>query len=307
MPPTAQHEALHRIFQRDEALFARAVARVFNVMVPAPVDVTVLGTDLTETEPMERRPDSVLQAEFMVEESTGKYILVIESQTDPDEERRRRWPHYIAHLHDKYGCPVILAVVCSKRSTALWARAPIEIGLPDLVCVTASLVVFGPDNVPAITSPEEAADDLTLAVFSALTHSRGAEEELNGILEALAAALATIDEESAANLAEFTETGLGNTAGRQIWRTLMATRTYPFVSQLRLQGREEGREEGLEEGLERGRLSTLAEGIFAIFDERDIEVDEASRARIESCGDAEVLKVWLRRSSVVATASELFA
>jgi len=36
MPPTAQHEALHRIFQRDEALFARAVARVFNVMVSAP-------------------------------------------------------------------------------------------------------------------------------------------------------------------------------------------------------------------------------------------------------------------------------
>jgi hypothetical protein len=38
-------------------------------------------------------------------------------------------------------------------------RAPIEIGLPDLVCVTARLVVFGPDNVPAITDPAEAADD----------------------------------------------------------------------------------------------------------------------------------------------------
>jgi hypothetical protein len=36
MPPTAQHEALHRSFQHDEALFARAVARVFNVLVPAP-------------------------------------------------------------------------------------------------------------------------------------------------------------------------------------------------------------------------------------------------------------------------------
>lgn len=99
------------------------MARVFNVMVPSPVNVTVLGTDLTETEPMERRPDPVLQAEFLVEESAGKYLLVIESQTDPDEERRRRWPHYIAHLHDKYGCPVVLAVVCSKRSTARWARA----------------------------------------------------------------------------------------------------------------------------------------------------------------------------------------
>jgi hypothetical protein len=98
------------------------------------------------------------------------------------------------------------------------------------------------------------------------------------------------DEESAANLAEFTETGLGDTAGRQIWRALMATRTYPFVSQMRLQAQAE----------------TLADGILAVFDERGIEVDEAARARIESCHDAEALKVWLRRSAVVASASELF-
>jgi hypothetical protein len=293
VPPTAQHEALHRIFQRDEALFARAVARVFNVMVPAPDNVTVLGTDLTETEPMERRPDSVLQAEFMVEEAAGRYILVIESQTDPDEDRRRRWPHYIAHLHDKYGCPVVLAVVCNKRSTARWARAPIEIGLPGLVCVTARLVVFGPDNVPAITSPEEAARDVTLAVFSALTHSRRA--DVRGILEALVTALATLDPDAAKDLAEFTEVGLGETAGLQIWRTLMATRTHPFVSQMRQQGREEG------------RIETLAEGILSVLDGRGIEVDQAARARIESCDDAEVLKAWLHRTGVVASASELFA
>jgi hypothetical protein len=292
VPPTAQHEALHRIFQHDEALFARAVARVFNVLVPAPVNVTVLSTDLTETEPIERRADSVLQAEFMVEEAAGKYILVIESQTEPDEERRRRWPHYITHLHDKYGCPVVLAVVCNKRYTARWARAPIKIGLPGLTCVTARLVVFGPDNVPAITDPQEAADDVTLTVFSALTHSR--RPDLGGILEALAAALNTIDPESAAYLAEFTETGLGDTVGRQTWRALMATRTYPFVSQMRLQGREEG------------RIETLAEAIFTVFEGRGIAVDDVSRERIESCSDADLLRAWLARSGVVATVSELF-
>ena len=78
-------------------------------------------------------------------------------------------------MYDSGHAPHRPALVCSKRSTALWARAPIEIGLPDLVCVTARLVVFGPDNVPAITDPAEAAGDLTLAVFSALTHSRRAE------------------------------------------------------------------------------------------------------------------------------------
>jgi hypothetical protein len=47
--------------------------------------------------------------------------------------------------------------------------------------------------------------------------------------------------------------------------------------------------------------------IFEVFGQRRIEVDAASRARIESCGNAEVLKMWLRRSVVVAAASELFA
>jgi hypothetical protein len=295
MPPTAQHEALHRIFQRDVTLFSRATARVFDVQVPAPAgpaSVTVLGTDLTETEPMERRPDSVLQAEFMVEESAGKYILVIESQTDPDDQRRRRWPHYVAHLHDKYDCPVILAVVCSKRSTASWARAPIEIGLPGLVCVTAHLVVFGPDNVPVINDREEAEQDVMLTVFSALTHSRG--RQVRGILEVLAEALTGIDEESAADLAEFTETGLGDTAGLEIWRELMATRTYPFVSQMRLQGREEGEAKG------------MAKAILKVLGRRGIEVDDDSRNRIEACGDAAVLDAWLDRAVTAATVSELF-
>ena len=253
----------------------------------------MLGTDLTETEPLERRPDSVLQVEFMVEDTAGKYILVIESQTEPEEQRRRRWPHFIAHLHDKYECPVILAVVCSKARTAKWAREPIEIGLPGQVCQTTSLVVFGPDNVPAIIDPEEAADDLMLAVFSALTHSR--RPVVGGILEALATALTKIDEKAAANLAEFTETGLGRTVGAEIWRGIMATRTFPFVSQVRLQAREEG------------RVETLTAVILKVLDARGIAVDGDSRARIESCGDSDVLDAWLDRAVIVAKASDLFA
>jgi hypothetical protein len=75
----------------------------------------------------------------------------------------------------------------------------------------------------------------------------------------------------------------------------MATRTYPFVSQMRLQAREEGRAEG------------LGAAILKVLDRRGIEVDDASRARIVSCGDSDVLDEWLDRSFVVASASELFA
>lgn len=196
---------------------------------------------------------------------------------------------------------MLLAVVCSKQPTAQWARKPIEIGLPGLSCQTTRVVVFGPDNVPAITNPEDATADVMLAVFSALTHSRG--QQAHGILEALATALTTIDEETASDLSEFTETGLGETAGAEIWRAMMATSTYPFVSQRRLQGREEGRVEGRAEG----RTETLAEVILKVLDRRGIEVDDDTRQRIASCTDADLLDTWLDHSFVAAKASDLFA
>jgi hypothetical protein len=108
MPPTSQHEALHRIFLQDEALFARAAAHILGIVVQEPQQVTVLSNDLTTVKPLERRADSVLMAEWLIDDPAGRYILIIESQTDPDETRLRRWPYYIAYLHDKYECPVVL-------------------------------------------------------------------------------------------------------------------------------------------------------------------------------------------------------
>jgi hypothetical protein len=150
--------------------------------------------------------------------------------------------------------------------------------------------------VPAITDPAEAADDLVLAVFSALTHSRT--PAAGDIIEALLAALGTIDEETASNLSEFTETGLADTIGGQIWSKIMATRTYPFVSRTRLEGEAKGKAEGLAEG--------KAEAILKVLGRRGIKVDAESRDRIESCTDLAVLDGWLDRSFDVASVSDLF-
>lgn len=296
MNPSPRHEALHRIFQEDEALFTRAVARVFGVSVPEPTKVTVLSTDLTATEAIERRADSVLQAEFLVEGSTEKYVLVIESQTDPEESRLRRWPYYLAYLHDKYECPVVLAVVCTKEATAAWARKPIEIGLPGLICMTVRLKVLGPDNVPVITDAAESVSDPMLTVFSALTHSRG--PALRGILETLATTLTTIDTETAIHLYEFTESGLGGTEGQQIWRALMATGTFPFKSQFRLEAEAEGHV--------KGGVKARTEDILRVLGRRGIEVDDESRTRITSCTDLDTLGTYLDRSLTAATAADLF-
>jgi hypothetical protein len=50
MAPTAEHEAQPGVLRRDEALFVRAMARVFNVSAPGPARVTVLSTDRAEIE-----------------------------------------------------------------------------------------------------------------------------------------------------------------------------------------------------------------------------------------------------------------
>jgi hypothetical protein len=284
---TPEHEALHRIFQKDPELFARAMEKILGVPVPVPDEVTILNTDLTETRPVERRVDSVLLAEILVQTGADRYIVVIEYQTDESEERRRRWPYAIAFLHDKYDCPVIVLVVCSKPGTARWAREPIRIGPPDVICMTVQVVVFGPDNVPAVTDPAEAAEDVCFAVFSALTHSRSG--AVGGILGALALALGTVDAETGAILAEFTETGLGRTAGRTIWRKLMATASYPYVSQLRAQG----------------RLEAKREAILQILECRGIAVSDAVRDAINACKDKKVLDRWLRRAVTIHDGSEL--
>jgi hypothetical protein len=153
-------------------------------------------------------------------------------------------------------------------------------------------VVLGPDNVPPLTTPEEAAGDLPFAVFAALTHSRG--REVGAILGALASALNTIDTAVASELAEFTEAGLGDTAGLKIWRKLMATETFRYMSETRVKGRIEGR---VEEGVR---------AVLRVLKRRDVAVDDNSRERIESCTNLETLETWLDRAVTAHKVKELF-
>jgi hypothetical protein len=301
MPVTSEHEALHRVFQHDPGLYSRAVERALGVKLAVPDDLAELNVDLTETRPIERRADSVLRAEFPVGGAGGAgggSVLIVESQTEPDETRRRRWPYYIAFVRDKYDCQVVLLVVCSKQKTAEWARVPLEVGEPGAVCMVVTPLVLGPDNVPAVVTVEDAVADLPFAVFSALAHSRSRGRKKDAIINSLAAALKTLDVKAAAELAEFTEVGLGKTAAGKKWRALMATRTFPYSSEQRSQGREEGREEG--------RAAGRAEDILLILEKRKIEVDDDSRRRIKSCTDMKTLEGWLGRSLTASKAGDLF-
>ncbi|AYY12082.1 hypothetical protein EF847_04505 [Actinobacteria bacterium YIM 96077] len=290
------HEGLHRIFQDDSMLFLRAFQKLLDIEFPEPRAISVINSDLTEMEPMERRADTIL----LVEADGGEHLLIIESQSTGDDDKRRSWPYYIAFLHDKYRAPVTLLVVCSRAVTAAWAREPIPIGLTARPSLVAYPLVLGPDNVPVILEVDEAADDVVLAVFSALAHKGAA--QAGRILEALAEALNTIDPQSAAYLAEFTEIGLAGAAAFDMWRMLMTTMTYPYQSQLRSQGREEGREEGRAAGRAEGE----ARAVLRVLERRGVDVSEHERQRVMSCTDQATLELWLDRALVADSVDDLF-
>lgn len=288
MGVTPEHEARHRVFKFDPGLYPRAVERALGIKLEVPTDVSELSVDLTETRPMERRADTILLAEFSGDED--ETIVVIESQTEDDRTRRRRWPYYIAFVHDKYERQVVFLVVCSNLATAKWARRPIEVGPPGAVCMAVTPIVLGPDNVPAVTTVEEAAADLPFAVLSALVHTHSRGRKRDAIIESLAEALKTVDVDAAADLAEFAEVGFGKTATGKKWRTLMATGTYEFASEQRTLGRADGE----------------AKSVLRNLKNRGIAVDKDSRERITSCTDVETLDTWLDRSLTVTTIAELF-
>ncbi|MFE4450386.1 hypothetical protein [Streptomyces sp. NPDC056796] len=288
----SSHEAMHRIFQEDPGIFTRTF-RTLGIPFPDPVAVSLLPTDLTETKPLERRLDTLLR----VDTADGDgYLLAVEAQARKDPAKHSSWPYYLAHLNAKYGVGAVLLVVCQDERTARWAARPIRIGPPQWTSMTVRPLVLGPHNVPPVTDASTAARDVPLAAFSAITH--GKDPNAPAILEALAAALKTVDEETAIIFGELTELGLGTTRAAQIWRDLMAVDLSFFRSETSQRLRAEGRAKGKAEG--------KAEAVVRVLEGRGIPVGQDVLDRVTGCADTDVLDGWLVRAISATRAEDLF-
>ena len=281
---TARHEAMHRIFQEDPGVFARAF-KALDIPFPAPVGAAVLSPDVTEIQPLERRVDSLIRFETA---EGGSYLLIIEAQTRKDPDKPGAWAYYASHLHQKYQIPVVLLVVCQDATTARWAATPIHFGLPQWQTLTVRPLVVGPNNAPMITSVAEASRDIPLATLSVITHAR--DPEVSDMLTMLAAALRTTDEKTARVFAELTELGLGDAPAGQIWSKMMVMDTRFFRSHTSQVFRAQG----------------LAEGVLMNLAARDIEVPEEVRVRVEECEDRDLVRIWHARALKVTRAEDIF-
>ncbi|WKK26497.1 hypothetical protein QZH56_13425 [Streptomyces olivoreticuli] len=296
---TSRHEASHRIFQERPELLA-PVFRLLGVPLPAKAAVEVLTADVTEIRPLERRVDSVLRIEPIGDgksDGGGGFLLAIEAQGRQDRAKPVSWAYYMSFLKAKYACPVLLLVVCHDKATADWAAGPFRLGVEDWTSLSVHPLVMGPGNVPVITDPEEAAEDLAMATFSAMTH--GSSEDAPAILDALARALGAADPESSTYYSELLEIGLGDSRAGETWRKLMPIRTY-------FPGRGTMIELALQEGETKGRAEERAQMVLRVLETREVAVTPEVRERVVQCADLDMLGRWLDRAFVVSRAEEIF-
>jgi hypothetical protein len=287
------HELMHRIFQKDPSIFTRTFKRL-GIPFPDSIAVSFPPTDLTEIRPLERRLDTLLQFDTADGHS---YLLAVEAQGKKDPDKHGSWAYYMSYLYAKYRMPPLLLVVCQDESTSRWAETPFHIGLPHWRTLTVRPLVLGPHNVPMITDPAAAAEDIPLATFAAITHGKSRQPDI--MVKALASALEAADDETADIFRELTEIGLGFSPAAQIWKDLMAIPTHFFRSESSQKLREEGREEGWRQA--------EIKYILSLLQIRNIAITEADRERVTNCADEDTLDRWFRRAATAERAEDVFA
>ena len=302
---TSHHEVAHRIFQ-DRPELLPPVFNILGIPLPENPAVEVLTPDVTEVRPVERRVDSVLRIK---PPGSREFLLAVEAQEKKDRTKGAAWAYYLSYLRAKYDQPALLLVVCQDRSTASWATGPFKFGLTDWTALSVHPLVLGPGNVPVIKDPEEAAQDVALASFSALMHGR--DPDVPAILEAVARALGKVDPKSAAYYDEMLDIGLGKTPAGKMWRNLMGSGIYfpghgSLIEEKYLEGEAKGKAEGKAEGEVKGRAEERAQMILRVLAKRQVPIPDSTRHSITDCTDLDMLGRWLDRAFTATTVEDLF-
>jgi hypothetical protein len=244
--------------------------------VPAFHKAQLSAGELTDVAPTEYRADAVVTLNVA---DNPVLAVVVEVQLRVDARKRRTWPAYVATLHARLGCPVMLLVVCSDPMVAEWCAKPVVIGDPGLVLTP---VVLGPRQVPVVTDVEVARRHPELTVLSALAH--GGRADPLPVFEALAAALDVIDHDHANLYSDLVFTVLP--AAARVWlEEFMTSAAYRYESEFarRL--------------VSRGEADGEAKALLAILDARKIQVPDDIRADITTCTDTAQLEEWIRRAA----------
>jgi hypothetical protein len=299
--PSLPHEGILEIFRNCPTLATDFLEKVLIQAIPTFTAVRVTEADASQLIAAERRADLVLL--FDRDPDQPAFALVLESQFSEDDDKRRSWPLYIAALHSKHRCPVLL-VVTVDAATARWARKPIPLGHPDFILTP---LVIGPEDIPFVDEPDKSAPES--AVLSVVAHARNLEDHVAiRVAKLTIEACGHLDDTRFSNHYDLVLVSLRDSA-RNALEELMKSGyrvQSEFVKKHRDAGRQEGRQEGRPEGREEGRQEGEAKAVVTFLEARKITVSDEARARILKTTDLGILDRWLQKAATVTSVDELF-
>ncbi|GAA3642725.1 hypothetical protein GCM10022224_001340 [Nonomuraea antimicrobica] len=220
------------------------------------------------------------------------HAIIVEVQQDKSKDAKQ-FARYAAALWLLLRCDVITLLVCPDQGTATHYANPIDTGLTGY---RPEPYVLGPDDIPAITDPDEAATHLALSAMSVMAHGRNRQ-----VIEAFAAALVKADDEHAAKYHEYAYS-MAAADIRRLMEEIMKSTDWPVHSPL---AREHfGR--GLDQGKAEGKAEEAGKMLLLVLGARGLDVPEDAHARITACTDLAQLEAWTTLAVTAKTIHDVF-
>ncbi|TDD04841.1 hypothetical protein E1292_18265 [Nonomuraea deserti] len=228
------------------------------------------------------------------------HAVIVEIQQDKSKEPRQL-ARYAASLWLMLKCDVTVLVISADQGVADHYAQPIDTGLAGYRFQARAL---GPDGIPAITDPQQAAERLDLAAMSVMVHGLSRK-----VVEAFAIALADTRDEHAPKYYEYAYS-MAAPEIRRLMEEIMTSTDWPVYSPFAREhygrGLEEGHNKGKAEGRTAGKAEEAARSVLLVLTARGFDIPEDTRARIISCTDLDQLETWLTCAATTQNLHDLF-
>jgi hypothetical protein len=286
--PTLEHGAIIEMFRENPSLAPHFLATVFHKEVPPHASARVADATLDQLIPIEFRADLVLE----LLDHAGKVVLavVFEAQREKKPRKKYTWAVYLSVARAERECPAAVLVVAPDPEIASWAAETVDLGL-GLSFVQP--LVLGPATLPVTTDPAAAANEVELAVLSAMAHGNGPEGL--AVVTAALTALGRLDQEHAAVYFQVVWNVLREPMQRALEAAVMERQKEgevqfpPFAQRI----------------FDRGRLDGLREALLRLMARAGLALTEDDRARIQACDDPTILDQWVENVLGAKTAADV--
>ncbi|WP_433510261.1 hypothetical protein ACQP2T_41185 [Nonomuraea sp. CA-143628] len=297
--PSPPHDALVNLFANRPQL----AVEILRDYLGADLPVTPLIR--RESSTFNTRPSDDLESDLvfvMGPPQKPVHAIIVEVQRDKSKDEKQL-ARYAAALWLMLSCDVSILVVCPDRNAADHYAQPIKSGLTGY---RPRPWVLGPDDIPVITDPQEAAAHPELAAMSVMVHGRDRK-----VVEAFTTALADVTDEHAPKYYEYAYSMSGPDIRSLLEEIMKSASTEwpvysPFAREHFGRGKAEGKAEGKVEGRTEGKTEEASRSVLLVLDARGFKVPDDVSTRIVTCTDLAQLETWLARAATAQTLQGLF-